>query len=379
MADETRQSRRQWARITAKLSVAAVVMAGTGLAVSTLQNRAGAGIVADIADPMPVAALPLRRASGYGESRRYAGRLEPARETVLGFERAGKVVEVMAGEGDAVTAGEVIARLDTRLLRNARDRLIAVREAQEASVELARLTDERQAGLTDRAVSAQRRDETRLQLSEARARLAETDAALDGIAIDLEKSVLRAPYAGHVAARLVDEGAVVDAGGPVLELLETSAPRARIGLAPDAAAGLEIGGRYSIDYRGLSHPARLIALRPDIDPASRTVEALFALDAAAGLAFGDLVGFEARQWHDAPGYWVPLTALVEDDHGLWSVYAIAEGPGAPRVRSAAVRVLSVEGERAFVAADLPDGASVVRDGTHRVIPGQSIRVAGLAE
>jgi len=369
---------RRWRGAVARLAVAVAVVAGTGLAATALHQRAGAGIVAEVAAPMPVAALPLERAAGYTETRRYAGRIEPARAATLGFERGGRVTEVRVDDGDAVAAGDVVARLDTRLLENARARLGATREAQAASVELARLTDARQAGLTDRAVSAQRRDETRLKLAEAEARLAETDAALEGIVIDLEKSVLRVPFAGRVAARLVDEGAVVATGGQVVELLETSAPRARIGLAPEIAGNLVVGERHTVDYRGVAHPARLVALRPDIDPASRTVEAIFELDPDPRLVFGDLVRFEAELWHPEPGYWVPLTALVEDRRGLWSVYAIADQPdGAPRVRSSAVRVLTVEGERAFVAGDLPEETAIVRDGTHRVIPGQAIRVASL--
>lgn len=380
-ATETPQHRPRWRALAARLAVVSVVVAATGIAALALHQRAGAGTVAEVAAPMPVAALSLERVPGYAETRRYAGRIEPARAATLGFERGGRVTEVLVEEGDAVAAGDVLARLDIRLLENARVRLEATRKAQVASVELARLTDARQAGLTDRAVSAQRRDEARLQLAEAEARLAETDAALEGIAIDLEKSEVRAPFAGRVAARMLDEGTVVATGGPVVELLETTAPRARIGLAPEVAAELEVGGRYTVDYRGIARPARLVTLRPDIDPANRTVEAIFDLAVADGLVFGDLVRFDATVWKSHPGYWVPLSALVEDRSALWSLYTIAEADGenagAPaRVRSRSVEVVSVTGESAFVSGDLPEGAAIVHDGTHRVIPGQAIRVAG---
>ena len=367
----------RWRRAVARLTVAAAVIAGTGIAAVALHQRAGAEIVAEVATPMPVAALPLQRADGYNETRRYAGRIEPARAATLGFERGGLVTEVLVEEGDTVATGDLLARLDSRSLQNARTRLKATREAECASVELARLTDARQAGLTDRAVSAQRRDEARLQLAEAEARLAETNAALRGIGIDLEKSELRAPFTGTVAARMLDEGTVIAAGGPVVELLETSAPRARIGLAPEVAAELVIGTDHTVDYLGAARPARLVALRPDIDPANRTVEALFELEGTDGLVFGDLVRFDATIWQAEPGYWVPLTALVEDRGGLWSLYAITGTDGDARVRSRSVEVLSVEAERAFVAGDLPEGTVIVRDGTHRVIPGQAIRLAGL--
>ncbi|MBU6334563.1 MAG: efflux RND transporter periplasmic adaptor subunit [Chloroflexi bacterium] len=43
-----------------------------------------------------------------------AGRLEPVRVTSLAFAAAGRVVEVLAGQGDTVAAGAILARLDDR-------------------------------------------------------------------------------------------------------------------------------------------------------------------------------------------------------------------------------------------------------------------------
>jgi RND family efflux transporter MFP subunit len=326
-----------------------------------------------------VRAAPVRPETGYVEPRRFAGRLEPGRSAALGFERAGRVAQVLVDEGDAVAAGDVLARLDTAILENERARLAATRDAQAAVVELARVTDARQLGLTDAAVSGQRRDEARLELVRARAELAATDAALAGIAIDLEKSVLRAPFAGHVAARRLDEGATVAAGEPALELLETGAPQARVGLAPDVAADLRVGDAYQIAHRDRTHAARLVTLRPDLDPASRTVVALFDLDPHPDLAFGDVVEFVAEARRDQPGYWLPMTALTEGERGLWSVLVLHEGPDGPRVGREAVRVVAVEGERVYVAGSIEPGAAVVLDGAHRVIPGQTVQRLAQAE
>jgi RND family efflux transporter MFP subunit len=328
--------------------------------------------------PLEVLSAPVRQESSYLEARAFAGRLEPARSAALGFERGGRIADVRAREGDEVAAGQILARLDTAILENTRARLTATRAAQAAVVELARVTDARQAGLTERAVSAQRRDEARLELARAEAELAATDAALDGVAIELAKSELRAPFAGHVAARLRDEGATVAAGEPALELLETGAPRARIGVAPDVAAGLELGARYALELRGAALPARLAALRPDLDPASRTVVALFDLDPGlaprAGFGFGDVVVFVARAEREQPGYWLPLSALTEGERGLWAVNVVLDAPGGGQVAGReAVRVVTVEGERAYVSGAIPDGAEVVIDGAHRVVPGQPVR------
>ena len=44
------------------------------------------------------------------------GQLEPVQNSQLGFELAGRVTSILVDEGDAVTAGQVLATLDTDLL-----------------------------------------------------------------------------------------------------------------------------------------------------------------------------------------------------------------------------------------------------------------------
>lgn len=363
----------------ARLAVAGAIVGATGLAVLALYARAGAGVGVAPMAPLAVLAEPVRRETGYVEERSFAGRVEPARTASLGFELAGRVVEVRVREGDTVAAGAVLARLDTASLVNERDRLAASRAAQMARVELARVTDARQSGLRDNAVSGQRRDEARLDLAAAEAELAATEAALAGVAIDLGKSELRAAFAGHVAARRIDEGTIVAAGTPILDLMETSAPRARIGIAPEVAADLTPGATYTLRQRGRDFAGRLAALRPDLDTASRTVIAIFDLAPGSDPAFGDIVEFVGDARRDVPGYWLPLTALTEGERGLWSVLTIVGGPEGSRVVRETVRVVRVAGERVYVAGFIPPGVAVVRDGAHRVIPGQAISLVASAE
>lgn len=375
MRDDEGQRRRTVRRLAgygARLGLVLGILGGVGAGVAALNARAGVGSAAVPPPPPPVLTLGIEESPGHAEARRFAGRLEPARETALGFERAGLVSEILVAEGEPVAAGEVVARLDTALIANEQVRLAAARDGQETRVELARLTYERQQGLTDRATSGQRRDETRLAVAEARAALAETEAALAGLAIDLAKSELRAPFAGRVAARHADEGAVLDAGAPVLALLETDRPRARIGLAPETAASLVVGETYALQHDGTAHPARLAALRPDLDPGTRTATAIFELEGAPDLPFGAVMTFESEAWIPGPGFWIPVSALVEGGRGYWTVYTLT--PDATLGREA-VTVVGLRGGEAFVQGSLRDGDRIVRDGTHRVRPGQDVLVA----
>jgi multidrug efflux pump subunit AcrA (membrane-fusion protein) len=67
----------------------------------------------------------------------YSGRLSALRTSDLAFETAGKIIQVIAEEGDLVEAGEVLARLDSSLLRASRKQLNAeIRASEERLKEL---------------------------------------------------------------------------------------------------------------------------------------------------------------------------------------------------------------------------------------------------
>ena len=55
-------------------------------------------------------------------------------------------------------------------------------------------------------------------------------AQIASIDIDIAKSKITAPFDGIVSSRLIDEGAVVAAGTPLLTVLEADRRQARIGL-----------------------------------------------------------------------------------------------------------------------------------------------------
>ncbi|WP_372426020.1 efflux RND transporter periplasmic adaptor subunit [Salinarimonas chemoclinalis] len=365
--------------LVVQIGVVAAAGAGVLAGVGLLQDRADARAEAARAEPapLPVAVTRLVREDGYEVEDRFLGRLEPAREADLAFERPGLVVAVLVEEGDAVAAGAPVARLDVAALEAERARLLAQRDQIVAARDLAGRTLVRQEALGDAGhASSQRLDEARLAAAVEAAREAEIEAAIARLDVDRDKATLRSPFAGTIAARSVDEGAVVAAGTPVVSLMETGAPLARVGLSPEAAAGFAPGDRARLVIAGESVPARLVALRPDLAPATRTVTALFAPDRPPAAAFGTTVALHLPRRVETPGYWLPVAALSEGRRGTWSVLVAQEPADAPaRIVREAVEVLHVADERAFVRGTLRPGAALVAGGAHRVAPGQTVVLA----
>ena len=237
------------------------------------------------------------------------------------------------------------------------------------------------------------------QIAAQRAAVAQKQAELSTIDVQLAKSKLRAPFAGVIAARQVDDGTVIEAGTPVVELVETSHLEVRVGVTDDVLRQLAPGVDQQVFIGEQPHTAVVRAIRPDRDQQTRTISVLLALPLRQpSVRVGDLatVRFTAREHQ--PGFWLPTSALTEGYRGLWGCYVavprsiVSDSAGRkskPRVASAnetsvrathqlqrrELEVLHHQTEVAFVRGSLNDGELVVPVGLQRLVPGQLVRLA----
>lgn len=366
-------------------AVAGAVFVGVMAAQQTLQQRAADAPTPPPTPPLAVQTIQLERQEGYDAVERYAGRLEAARQTVLAFERAGRVAEVRVEEGDRVAADALIARLDVARLEAERARLDAEKTRLEAQLLLAQRTVERQRRLANRQfASEQALDEAVANEAGLAASIASIDAQRAALEVDIDDALLTAPFDGLIASRSVDPGAFTGPGAPVAEILEVGRPQARIGLSPEQAERLREGDVYPIEINGRMAEGRLVALRPDIAPTTRTVPALFDVTMTGGArppAFGEVARIGLTRRIEEPGAWVPLSALQEGLRGLWTVYvAVPAGEDEGwRIGQEAVEIIHIADGRAYVRTALPDGARIVAAGVNRITRGQRVQPIDLRE
>jgi len=319
------------------------------------------------ADPPRVSTIPAEKTTGYTTTRTYTGRIEPRRQSAMGFELGGLVTDVQVDDGDHIDAGETIATLDTKRLDARRAELVANLDLAEATYERARNSYEKG------AASVQELDDAEESRDSTRAALELAERQVESIDVDIAKSTITAPFDAVVAHRMVDEGQVVAAGQPVIELLERIAPEARIGIASHDAAAIASGDAFNIMIEGRSYPGTVRNLLPVTARRTRTVEVVIELDAELdGLRRGDLAVLEIERTIQAEGFWLPVRALTESAHGLWACYVAAplQAPahnGTHRIERRQLEVLNNESDRAFVIGTLRSGERVIADGLHRIV------------
>ena len=358
-----------------RVTAVSIGLAFTAIAVLTsiLHVRAGSADQVTKINPLPVASTRFEEQSSYLRTVSYLGLVKAKRKTDLGFEMSGLLVAQRVREGSSVKTGDILAELDDATLKAQQKGSLAELQRVEAELELARIKESRQQELRDSgAVSREAYDETRLR---AQALVAQTQvvlAQLERLDIQLKKSVIRAPYDGVIAQRYIDVGTVAAAGTPILRIVETANWEAHIGVSLAQAENLLPGNDYSLSLRGNSSQAKLLAIRPDVDPVTRAVTAIFQLPASAVAIDGETVNLLLTQPVEISGGWVPLSALLEGERGAWTVLKIAQVGSSQIAVREVVEVLETQGDMAYVRGTVGDGELLMANGVHKVTPGTQV-------
>jgi RND family efflux transporter MFP subunit len=362
----------------------------------------------------------------------YSGTLRAARNTQVGFLRSGRIETLYVDDGSRVTSGQLLGLLDIRSLlaqqRELQAQLVVTRAALaevqagprryergaatdqikqiESQLALVRTKLKRRRALfkngavpkeqVDELVSQEQNLINQLRASHnrvkdldagartetinaARARVAQVQASLASLQVPLADSELRAPYAGTVGRRLLDEGAIVSTGQPVFELLTARLLEATVSLPPDRAERLSVGEQVTISAEKQPYTARVKEILPQVDTTTGTQPVLLSVPAGPGLVTGGLIVLQLQGVEEREGYWVPVTALLPGERGLFMLYTINPVEGESdlyAVKKQAVELLQTTGSKAFVRGTLVGQPEAIIEGVQRVVPGQKVRKQG---
>lgn len=184
----------------------------------------------------PVAvAVRASRAEPVAQVFRAEGQALPDRETTLRAEASGDVAEVFFSEGEDVTQGAVVARLD--------DTAVMADKAR-ATEELARAQREfdNTQSLLDRGVATtDRLAQARADLASAEAQMIATEEAEEGLAIT-------APFAGRLEALDLNEGEFVSAGSEMGRLVDITPLTVSIQVPQQSLGQIEAGQAAQVRF-----------------------------------------------------------------------------------------------------------------------------------
>jgi RND family efflux transporter MFP subunit len=308
----------------------------------------------------------------YEVERLFIGRVSASQQANVSFETQGVAEELLVDQGERVTKGQALAKLDISLLKTQSNELAAQLRDTKSRKKLAENSLRRQIDLKANGFTAEQRiDELTSEVESLAASESRLKASLNANVIRLKKGVLKAPFGGVVSRRFIDAGMVVDPSQPVFQIIDEGGLELKVGIPAGLVSSLVAGDSYAAQIDGIETTAIFISAAAHLDQITQSVPVRFALtDADARDGQTAVVSISNKQ--QIAGFWVPITSVTEGMRGSWVVYGLEGNSALRTLTQSAVEILHVNDDSFYVKADIT--GDIVASGMHKVVPGQLVEL-----
>ncbi len=268
------------------------------------------------------------------------------------------VVAVPARVGQAVAAGDVLVEIDPQTARGQEAQAKGALAQAKAALSLAERNYERFKALAaSGSASPLELDMARMQYEQAKGAVQQGEGAVDAASSVARESRVTAPFAGRVAARLVEAGDLAAPGRPLVTVESATGRRlvVQVPAGTVAASGLAAGRKLPVTIDG--NPAALtgtvVEMSPGADPMSHSYTATLEL-AGAPVATG-LTGRALLDAAPRATVLVPEAAVLAS--GGVTLVAVKDAAGKARTR--AVTTGAASGGKVEILSGLSGGETVL--------------------
>ena len=348
---------------------------------------------------IPVAEVTLLEMQGQDVmlTSEMAGRTVSYRWAEVRPEVSGIIRELCFQEGSDVKEGDVLYLIDPDTYQATYDSAKAALSKAEASLNVARLKDQRTTQLYQtKSVSQQDYDDARASYLQAQAEVASAKAALRMAEIDLERTQVRAPISGRIGKSSVTVGALVTANqsAALASIHQTSPMNVDLSQSVDELRSLRQQARTTQEDKEL-HPDNIQAeVRLKLSDGTRYSETGTLRFADVGVDEGTGTVTLRAEFPNAghellPGMFVraivnmgtkhdalllPQQVVLRDNRGTPFVFvAESDGNGGLKAVRRGVTLGSAHGDSWLVLDGLQAGDKVIAGGVHSVSQNAPVR------
>lgn len=309
-----------------------------------------------------------------------SGTILPEREASVRAQVGGSVLQIYQDQGQAVRAGQTLARVDAGGLQDvflsARSGVTsAVNNADIARRELERAEKLLAAGaIAERDIEQARRNSIAASaaLADARARLATAQKQVGN-------TVVTSPINGVVSERAVSAGDVVQPGAAMFTVVDPRSMRLEGAVPAEQLSQVRLGAPVTFTvngYPGRTFTGRVTRVNPTADPATRQVRIVISIPNAEGRLVGGLFATGRLASESRTGMVVPVTA-VDSRMNTPAVFRVKGG----RVERVPVQLgIRDEGaERIEIQSGVQVGDTLLLGAAQGITPGTVVRVSTPAD
>jgi RND family efflux transporter MFP subunit len=306
----------------------------------------------------------------------YAAEVKARIESRLSFRVGGKLIARPVEVGQRVMPGQLLGQIDSQDFKLANDAARAQWSGALTNRDLAASDYKRYLGLKEQNfISGAELERRETQLKSAQAQLDQAQAQLAAQGNQSGYASLHADVRGVVTGVFVEQGQVIAAGTPVLQLAQDGPRDVVFAVPEDKVNDLKPGTQVSVQVWSTRSVRKGVVreVAASADPVTRTFTVKAALNGQDELALGSTVSVLAGNLQPVgvQAIKLPTSALRQEGQNT-AVWVL--DPATMTVKSQTIKIATADGNDMVIAAGLLPGAQVVVAGVHVLAAGQKVSI-----
>ena len=305
-----------------------------------------------------------------------SGKLEPEREAVLRAQVQGSVLQTYADQGQAVSAGTVLARIDATGIQDAYNSARAGVVAARNAADIATRNQARNEKLLAAGAIAERDiEESRRAAIAAQAALEDAHSRLATADKQFRSTTVTSPFGGIVSERPVSPGDIVQPGTALFTVVDPSSMRLEASVPAEQLSLIRVGVPvvFTVSgYPGRDFVGHIVRVNPTADPTTRQVRIYVSIPNAGRALVGGLFATGRISSATKTGLVIPASAV--DVRGTSPSVMRVRGGKAEKVQ-VQVGITDKTSETIEVLSGIQAGDTLLLGAAQGITPGTPVKVS----
>ncbi|MEM7161770.1 MAG: efflux RND transporter periplasmic adaptor subunit [Bacteroidota bacterium] len=294
------------------------------------------------------------------------GNVQTKNNLVLYSEYAGQLNAVNVKEGDRVSKGQVLARIDDGGLGQQRAQL-------EVQMNLAKTTYEKQERLWKQNIGSE------LSYLQAKANYEAQEKAISQLDAQLAKTSIRAPFSGMIDEVITEKGSMVSPGmTPVIRIVNNSDMYVEVDVPEAHLRNIQKGNKamVSIPVLGKELESKIRSVGSFVNPANRTFKIELAIANKDGLIKPNLnAKVKINDYNNEEAVLIAQSLISEDSQGREYVYVVKDKDNNEAISERAyISTGLTSGDMIEVLEGLSTDQEIVVEGARAIREGQKVKI-----
>ena len=294
----------------------------------------------------------------------FQGDVKTKQNVVILSEYSGTLSSIYVKEGQRVSKGQVLAKID--------DGGLSQQVAQlQAQADLAQTTFERQKKLWSQKIG-----------SEIEYLQAETNAkaalnSLNQTKAQLEKTNVRAPFTGTIDNVIADQGSIVSAGSTLFRIVNLNSMYVEAEVPEKYLTSVKKGTTATVYFPmlGKTTESKVRQVSNFINPNNRSFSIEVAVSNKDGLVKPNLTSkVSVNDYTNENAILIPLSIISENGEGQEYVYVAKENDGKTAAKKVIIETDKSQGDFIEVTKGLNKGDKIIIEGARSIKNGQLINI-----